>query len=202
MTQNSLHNIFFLLRKKYTQDVFCWWRSPEFISFSLGGTYFLSVSCQPSKAWNAVTALYSKPDSYGLAILWLTMYWRFATQCWITVKHHGCQSICCLALLPCSKEKEDVRVYFQLHRRWQRLRYLPYFVCVFNWLFFYISHSVSSLIILSTILIFSSRTTQCNKDRIRKWIKNEAASGWVSGCRNLAQTIKAMLISFQGKCIT
>lgn len=79
MTQNSLHNIFFLLRKKYTQDVFCWWRSTEFISFSLGGTYFLSVSCQPSKAWNAVTALYSKPDSYGLDILWLTMYWRFLT---------------------------------------------------------------------------------------------------------------------------
>lgn len=38
---------------------------------------FLSVSCQPNKAWNAVTALYSKPNSYGLAILWLTMYWRF-----------------------------------------------------------------------------------------------------------------------------
>lgn len=35
----------------------------------------------------------------------------------------------------------------------------------------------TSLIILSTILIFSSRTIQCNKNRIRKRIKNEAASG-------------------------
>lgn len=68
---------FSFLEKKCTQDVFCWWRSSEFISFSLGGIYFLSVSCQPSKAWNVVTAFSSKPCSYGLDILWLTMYWGF-----------------------------------------------------------------------------------------------------------------------------
>lgn len=84
----------------------------------------------PGKAWHVVdSSLLKNTMASGLDILWFYNVLKASYQSML--KYYKTPRMseylpCCS--VPCRKENEDLCVYFQLHRRWKRLRYLPYFV--------------------------------------------------------------------------